>query len=264
MTSDNIYAGDVVVISGIRPKGRMYKKMTNARSNHGLLYIWSGEATFYMEDGITRKVTDGQLFYLPKGLKYKMEYTGESTTFVVVNFNLMDRDGAPVFLYENETLVADADPGHTFAGIMNKLEMCSAAQNPAGQLRRSELLYRLLAAIYTAQELSTSEKLYPQIGKGVMLLKQTYLENLPIVTFAKACSLCESAFRQLFRKQYGISPLQYRNHLRIQRAKELLEYDHCTVAEAAYASGFDNLGYFCRYYKKITGQTPKETKEDTT
>ena len=68
MTSDNIYAGDVVVISGIRPKGRMYKKMTNARSNHGLLYIWSGEATFYMEDGITRKVTDTKAVLPPLSL----------------------------------------------------------------------------------------------------------------------------------------------------------------------------------------------------
>ena len=31
------------------------------------------------------------------------------------------------------------------------------------------------------------------------------------------------------------------------------------VAEAAYACGFENIGYFCRYYKKITGEMPSET-----
>ena len=264
MTSDNIYAGNAVVISGIRPRGRTYIKQKEGRTKHGLLYIWSGEATFYLGKGRTMKVTDGQLLYLPKGLKYKMQYTGDSTTFVVVNFDLT-RDGAePFALFEDVIIVAREDPTHTFAAIMNKLEMCSAAQNLAGQFRRNELLYRLMAAIYSDQELTASPKQYPQITKGVLLLKQTYLENLPIEVFAKQCAISESAFRQLFCKQYGMSPLQYRNRLRIHRAKELLEYDHCTVAEAAYASGFENLGYFCRYYKKITGQTPKQTKQNST
>lgn len=257
----NIYVGDVVVISGIRPMGRTYKKQNSGRGKHGLLYIWSGEATFSLPKGRVQKVTDGQLFYLPKGLKYTMQYTGDSTTFVVVNFDL---HGSAPYLYEDATLVADADPGHSIAGIMTKLEMCSAAQNLSGQFRRKELLYRLLALICSNQELSMTQCQYPQIIKGVLLLKQTYLENLPIESFAEACSLSESAFRQLFHKQYGLSPLQYRNRLRIQRARELLEYDHCTVAEAAYASGFENLGYFCRCYKKITGQTPKQSKQNTT
>ena len=106
--TENIYVGDVVVISGIRPMGRTYKKQNGGRGKHGLLYIWSGEATFSLPKGRVQKVTDGQLFYLPKGLKYTMQYTGDSTTFVVVNFDL---HGSAPYLYEDATLVADADPG---------------------------------------------------------------------------------------------------------------------------------------------------------
>lgn len=262
--TENIYVGDVVINSGIRLQGRTYKKQRNGRTRHGFLYVWSGEATFYLGKGSTVTVTDGQLLYLPKGLKYKMQYTGESTTFVVVNFELFREDAQPFWLFEDITLVAKEDTAHTFAGIMAKLEACSAAQNMAGQFRRNELVYRLLATIYSDHRLFETEKQYTQISKGVLLLKQTYLENLPIEMFAKACSISESSFRQLFHKQYGMSPLQYRNNLRINRARELLEYDNCTVAEAAYASGFENLGYFCRYYKKLTGQTPKQTKLNNT
>ena len=99
------------------------------------------------------------------------------------------------------------------------------------------------------------------IAEGVKLLQQTYLENLPIETFAKQSNVCLSAFRQLFNKQYGTSPLKYRNTLRIKRAQQLLENGDSTVAEVAYASGFENVGYFCRYYKKVTGKTPKQNKE---
>ena len=43
-------------------------------------------------------------------------------------------------------------------------------------------------------------------------------------------------------------------------AREELEGEF-TVAEVAYASGFENIGYFCRYYRHITGETPGETKK---
>ena len=99
------------------------------------------------------------------------------------------------------------------------------------------------------------------IAEGVKLLRQTYLENLPIETFAKQSNVSLSAFGQLFNKQYGTSLLRYRNTLRIKRAQQLLENGECTVAEVAYASGFENVGYFCRYYKKVTGKTPKQNKE---
>jgi len=145
--------------------------------------------------------------------------------------------------------------------VMAKLELCGAAQNTAGMLRRKELFYRLLSFVYGNGDLETENTAYAPIVKGVLLLKQTYLENLPIETFAEQSNVSISLFRRLFHQQYGMSPLQYRNLLRINRAKQLLEYDYSTVAEVAYACGFENVGYFCRYYKRITGETPTQTRQ---
>lgn len=64
----------------------------------------------------------------------------------------------------------------------------------------------------------------------------------------------------LFKKHYGASPVQYRNRLRLERARELLREGGYTVFEAAYAVGFENLGYFCRYYKRVMGETPSESR----
>jgi len=254
-----VFVHNLVVISGVRPKGRSVNMQKCGRQSYGLLYIWNGEAVFYLDDKNKVMVTKGQLIYLPKNARYKMEYTAENTTFVVVNFDLLSA-GANPFDSQEFTVVANDDTSHTIANIMSKFELCGAVQNAAGHYRKTELFYRLLSLIHNSNPGIESGQ-YPQIVKGVMLLKQTYLENLPIEEFAKHSSVSVSTFRQLFRKQYGMSPLQYRNMLRIQRAKQLLEYDSCTVAEVAYASGFDNIGYFCRYYKRITGETPKHTKE---
>ena len=105
-----------------------------------------------------------------------------------------------------------------------------------------------------------SEKKDRQIFAGASMLQSTYLENIPITQFARASNMSISSFRDTFTKKYGISPIQYRNRLRIERAAAILKEGSCTVAEAAYASGFENIGYFCRYYKKITGETPSQTR----
>lgn len=254
----DILIQNIVVISGIRPYGRTVDKLKNGRPSHGLLYIWNGEVTFYIDGAKTVKATDGQLVYLPKAARYKMQYTAKSTTFAVVNFGLA-KESAELFQTNEITVLTKSDSCYAIANIMAKLEVCGAAQNPSGQFRRKELLYRLLALIHDNNP-NVENQHYPQIATGVMLLKQTYLENLPIETFAKQSGVSLSSFRQLFHKQYGVSPLQYRNELRIQRARQMLEHDSCTVAEVAYASGFENIGYFCRCYKKITGETPRETK----
>ena len=102
-----------------------------------------------------------------------------------------------------------------------------------------------------------------RIVDGILLLEKTYLENIPISELARACHVSENTFRSLFRKQYKTSPIQYRNLLRIARARELLSEGSCTVTEAAYGSGFENVGYFCRLYKKLTGENPSRTKKKT-
>ena len=259
---NDLFVSDISIVSGVRQKGRGVD-FRSGRLKHGFLYLLSGEATFYLP-GKTLRVKTGELLYIPKGLAYKMQYSQPDTTFIVVNFDMFDRNSNSLSLYESIHLVALGDSAHNVSHTMARLEACATSEAPAMLLRRKELLYQLLSILCSdSHSPLADEGRYPQIAKGVALLKQTYLESLPIETFANESSVSTSSFRALFKKQYGLSPLQYRNRLRINRARQLLIEDGCTVSEAAYASGFDNIGYFCRYYKQVTGETPSETKNST-
>ena len=56
----------------------------------------------------------------------------------------------------------------------------------------------------------------------------------------------------------GLSPVEYRNNLRLQSAKLKLESGEYNVSETAEACGFSNLSFFIRLYKKTYGCTPKK------
>ncbi len=258
----DICLAEVSIVSGIRPAGRTTDHTQGGRPQNGFVYVFSGEAQFFSKGKRCVSVRDGELLFIPKGLCYKMQYTAPSTVFVLVNFEAFTKDGEALALFDTLTTVGRDDASLQIAGIMTKLELVGAAQGLHGELRKKELLYRLLSMVYGADNpLSSGLGRYPQIAAGVLLLKQTYLENLPVTEFARASHISISSFRDLFRREYGTSPVTYRNRLRVKRAQELLSEGSCTVAEAAYACGFENVGYFCRCYKSITGKRPSLAKQ---
>lgn len=259
---ENICISDVTVISGVRPANRTIDHRLNGRQNHGFLYIRSGRANFRTESGLSLTVNEGELLFIPKGLRYRMQYTAESTDFVVVNLEMFEKGGRDIALSGDIQVLAREDGTHRIAQIMTSLEICGASPNLSAALRRKELVYRLLGAVCESGSPFASGKAeYPQIAAGAFLLEQSFLENIPVSRLAEASGVSVSSFRSLFVKQYGMSPVQYRNRLRVDRAATLLSEGSCTVAETAYACGFDNIGYFCRYYKKIMGETPRETRQ---
>ncbi len=67
-------------------------------------------------------------------------------------------------------------------------------------------------------------------------------------------------FKELFIKQYGISPVKFVTMLRIEKAKELLITGHYSITEISQMCGFENVYYFSTVFKKHEGISPKKYK----
>ena len=70
--------------------------------------------------------------------------------------------------------------------------------------------------------------------------------------------MSEVNFRRIFSEYIGMSPIEYRNEIRLKNARSMLVSGEYNVTEAAYESGFSNLSFFIRLYKKKYGHTPKK------
>ncbi|MFD1179454.1 AraC family transcriptional regulator [Paenibacillus puldeungensis] len=63
-------------------------------------------------------------------------------------------------------------------------------------------------------------------------------------------------------KQYtGMSPLQYRHHLQIDRAKRLLTHSELSLGKIGEQCGFQDHNYFTRLFKRQTNLTPGEYRK---
>lgn len=70
--------------------------------------------------------------------------------------------------------------------------------------------------------------------------------------------------RKLFKKETGLSPLEYMTELRMRKAKSLLTAScskNCSVAEIAYQCGYDDPLYFSRVFRKYNGICPSMFSE---
>lgn len=87
--------------------------------------------------------------------------------------------------------------------------------------------------------------------------------SIEIPKLAELCGVSGVYFRRLFHDCLGMSPVKYINKLKIERAKELIRSGAgiYTVGQVAELSGFRELCYFYRLFKKEVGMTPSEYAE---
>jgi len=90
-------------------------------------------------------------------------------------------------------------------------------------------------------------------------VEENFLVPVNIDRAAEVADLTVPAFCRYFKKQVRMTYTDFVNQHRINHAKRLLLRDS-NVSEACYASGFENLSYFNRVFKKLTGINPSSFK----
>ena len=83
-------------------------------------------------------------------------------------------------------------------------------------------------------------------------------EQLTMRTMARQVHLNPCYFCRLFRKNTGFRFTEYVCRARVERAKRLLLRRPGRIADVAMNSGFGDVSYFNRMFKKFAGVTPTE------
>lgn len=99
-----------------------------------------------------------------------------------------------------------------------------------------------------------SEKIRP----ALVHIETHYDEEIKIRELAEICNISEPYFRKLFVSCMKISPLEYINTVRIQKACEFLQKEDIPMSTLAWKAGYSSVSTFERNFKKIVGESPKQ------
>lgn len=92
----------------------------------------------------------------------------------------------------------------------------------------------------------------------VSYIDSHFAEKIGMDTLIAVSELSETHICRLFRKYFGMRPMEYLNRKRIQRAKELLESSDLSVEDISHSCGFEFLSYFGKLFRRYEGLSPSE------
>lgn len=87
-------------------------------------------------------------------------------------------------------------------------------------------------------------------------LQANYSHPNPVAEIEAQSGLPPRSFKRRFKQATGHAPLAYIQHLRIDRAKTLLEAGELSVEAISWRVGYEDVAFFNRLFKRQTGMTP--------
>lgn len=128
----------------------------------------------------------------------------------------------------------------------------------------SGIVMHILSHIYYRHRnrFNDSNRAEEVINEALRLMREQAHHTLHIEDIAASLGVGYSWFRQTFKNITGVAPMQYRNRLIMNRAKELLVTEEHSITELAYMLGFENAGQFATAFRKTEGISPRRFRDE--
>ena len=97
--------------------------------------------------------------------------------------------------------------------------------------------------------------------KAEQFLNHELHREISVTELAEHCGTSERSLLRHFRSHLGVSPLAHIQHLRVERAKALLETTHLSFDEIVERCGYSDSASFRKLFKRATAITPGDYRE---
>lgn len=218
-------------------------------------------------DGVTKRTVMPSILMVPPtvihGFDFTPDVSGSVTTIPLELFFDGTSHDAP--WAQPAVLISERDDSFVhFAQILRQIEDEYRSQRPA----RASAILSLIGLIGVWMERvrpshidegdigilqSPAER---RVRSFLRLVEQHYLSGWSATDYGIAIGVSKSQLTRDCRTILGRSPLQVIHNRIIKEANRKLAYTPWSVAEISDRLGFTDLGYFSRFYRQKTGETP--------
>jgi AraC-like DNA-binding protein len=101
---------------------------------------------------------------------------------------------------------------------------------------------------------------HQRLQRITQLVAEQYARKIEINEVAAVANLTEAAFCRYFKRITRLPFTQFLNQYRVHQAQKLLLQD-AAVSKACFACGFENLSYFTKTFRRVTGENPLQFKK---
>ncbi|GAA4729258.1 AraC family transcriptional regulator [Flavisolibacter ginsenosidimutans] len=255
----NLFITDI----GFYPKAKFhYRKRSVGISQHILIYCVDGKGWVQL-DGQEYDVKSGQYFVVPAEMVH--QYGSDE-----------DAPWSIYWLHFKGRLAND----YTSQLTRNKTKFVASVNFSEERTRLFDSMYATLENGYSADNLGyinmclwyflssfcyddifhvpsgNAEK--DAIDLSIEFMQQNIEHTLSLRELAAEAHISPSHYAALFKKKTGYPPLEYFNHIKVQKACQYLHFTNLQIKEIAYKVGICDPYYFSRFFSNIMGVSPLE------
>jgi AraC-like DNA-binding protein len=240
--------------------------------------VTEGEATLHLSGGESHRLSPGHLYFIPPFTLHSYEC---DELYALYYIHIYEKSSAGQLLFEDYIYPTETQAGDYERSLVEHLLainphrelthydpksydnsstlMHSIAIDSRGSLSTTlstrGILYQLLARF---AELATDryQATDDRIKRVLKHIRKNIDREIDMEAMTEVCCLSKAHFIRLFKKEIGLTPVQYILHKKIEKAQLLLLTTSLTVKDIAYSLSFENIGYFDRTFKRMAGLTP--------
>ena len=227
--------------------------------NSSFGYVEKGSVVLHsLRNTIT--VPEGSLFYVPNGVRYQSVWTG-SPEIKQYCFHIIQKNyDLTTDAYHPLQVVKELSTPETGA-LFKQIYQLFATEDRIQQLKGLSLYYQFYAQVLPLLKEEAPVQYSAGVRAAVHYIEEMYRENFTMEALAEACFVSASTLYHQFKKELRITPVQFRNEIRIEKAASELRNTDLPISEIAQRNGFNSSTYFFEVFKKHSGLTPAEYRK---
>ena len=99
------------------------------------------------------------------------------------------------------------------------------------------------------------------VANAVDIIENNYYSNITLNDLSKRLSITISTLEHQFKKETNYSIIEYKINCQLEEACNLLKITNTQISDIAMETGFNNVSYFSKMFKKKYDLTPKTYRE---
>lgn len=99
------------------------------------------------------------------------------------------------------------------------------------------------------------------LARAQHYIEQHYMDNITVEKLANLGYMSKTAFNRRFKKEIGITPIEYLIEVRVKMAKLMLKRKENPITDIAMRCGFGSSAHFSTCFQKRMGLTPSEYRD---
>lgn len=240
-------------------------------SKHASLHWHDDTEIIYAVDGMTRVFVEGKIYTLSPGElvlvgSKKIHRTLDAGTggthyAIIIPNTLCKSIGFESAAYDIEKPITDERAAELFKTVVKEMAERKPYYQDAVRIAMASLFLYIMRNFEKGSSSSPEKSgkgMHKVVKETIEHIKQNIDKPISVDDLAQMFGLSKFYYCRKFKKMTGYTIVNYINLQKCMKARNLILSSEYKVKEIAHMTGFENMSYFSRTYKKYMGCLPSE------